>query len=251
MDTEFRKLNLFSASSIARNKNILIILVIIVILGLVGLSFLYFQYQKTSNELKKVKSQLSTTTQGGKEDEVKRLVSEVSKVARLPENETPSIATITDVSKLKDQSFFKGAKNGDILLVYNTSGKAILYDPKDKKIVDVTTLTTTASFNQQFKVAIRNGTFTPNLAGKLEEGLKKALGVVNVVSKENAQKQTFEKTIVIILNKDAAEFAANVVRAINAQVADMPADEPKPTGVDVLVIIGKDRVSPTASPEAK
>lgn len=241
MDTEFRKVNLFSAQSLARNKGIITTLILVVILALAGAGFMYYQYQKTAIELKKTKSQVKTTQDAMKQDEIKRLVAEVSKVARLPENETPSIATITDVSKLKDQSFFKDAKNGDILLVFNQSGKAILYDPKDKKIVDTTTLTATPSFNQQFKVMIRNGTSTPNLAGKLEEDLKKALGVVNVVAKENAQKQTFEKTIVIVLNQAASEFASNVARVINAQIVDMPSNEPKPTGADVLIIIGKDR----------
>ena len=241
MDIKFKKLNIHSGYfTISRGKTFRISLIVVVILALIGSGFLYFQYQKTAKELKKVKSQV-TITQGAKDDEVKKIVSEVSKIAKLPENETPSIATITDVSKLKDQPFFKNAQNGDILLVYNNSGKAILYDPKDKKIVDVTTLSTTASFNQQFKVAIRNGTATPNLTGKLEEDLKKTLGVVNVVSKENAQKQTYEKTIVIVLNKEATEFALNVARALNVQTADMPADEPKPQEVDVLVIIGKDR----------
>lgn len=243
MDNEFRKLNLFSASSLARNKNILIALIAVVILALVGVGFMYYQYQKTASELKKVKSQVNTTQGGGaNQNEIKRLVSEVSKIMRLPENETPSIATITDVSKLKDQPFFKNAKNGDILLVFNKSGQAVLYDSKDKKIVDTTTLVTTASFNQQFKVAIRNGTATPNLAGKMEEDLKKTLGVINVVSKENAQKQTYEKTQVIIINQAALEFASNVAKAINAQVADIPADEPKPKDADILIIIGKDRV---------
>lgn len=217
-------------------------LIIVVILVLIGSGYLYWQYQKTATELKKVKSQVATT-QSAKDDEVKKLVAEVSKIARLPQNETPSIATITDVSKLKDQPFFKDAKNGDILLVYNTSGKAILYDPKDKKIVDVTTLSTTASFNQQFKVAIKNGTQTQRLASKLEEDLKKALGVVNVISKENANKNTYEKTIVIVLNPQAQEFASNVVKAINAQTSDLPSDESKPKEADILIIIGKDRAN--------
>lgn len=211
------------------------------ILALAGSGFLYYQYQKTAKELKKVKSQVTTTQDVPKPDEVKKLVAEVAKVARLPENETPSIATITDASKLKDQAFFKDAKNGDILLVFNSSGKAVLYDPKEKKVVDITTLSTTPSFNQQFKLTIRNGTKTSGLAGKLEEELKKALGVVNVVAKENAGKETYEKTIVIVINQAAKEFAANVAKAINAQIADMPADEPKPKDVDILIIIGKDR----------
>lgn len=241
MDTEFKKVNLFSAS-VARNKTILTLLTMMVILALAGAGYMYFQYQKTAQELKKVKTQ--TASQSPKEDEVKKIVAEVAKLARLPQNETPSIATITDVSKLKDQPFFKDAKNGDILLVFNNSGKAVLYDPKDKKIVDVTTLSTSPSFNQQFKVVIRNGTATQNLAVKIEEELKKALGVVNVVSKENAQKNNYEKTQVSLINQAASEYAANVVKAINAQVVDFPEGEPKPKDADILIIIGKDRAQP-------
>lgn len=242
MDNEFKKLNVNSAyASIIKNKILLTILIFVVVLALAGAGFLYYQYQKTAKELKKIKSQTQTAQDAPKPDEVKKLVAEVAKVARLPENETPSIATITDASKLKDQTFFKDAKNGDILLVFNNSGKAILYDPKEKKVVDVTTLSQTASFNQQFKVTIRNGTKTSGLAGKLEEELKKALGVVNVIAKENAQKENYEKTIVVVLNQAAKDFAANVAKAINAQTGDMPSDEPKPKDADILIIIGKDR----------
>lgn len=241
MDNEFRKLNLFSAASLARNKNILITLTLAVFLAVLTAGFMYYQYQKTAAELKKVKTQTQSPSQNVKDDEVKKIVAEVAKLARLPENETPSIATITDVSKLQDQPFFKDAKNGDILLVFNSSGKAILYDPKDKKIVDVTTLSTTPSFNQQFKIVIRNGTTTQNLAGKLEADLKKALGAVNIVAKENAKKNTYDKTQVSLINEAAAGFASNVAKVINAQVVDFPSDEPKPQGIDVLIIIGKDR----------
>lgn len=242
MDNEFKKLNVNSAyASIAKNKVLLTSLIFVVILALTGAGFLYYQYQKTAKELKKVKSQTTTTQDAAKSDEVKKLVSEVAKIARLPENETPSIATITDASKLKDQTFFKDAKNGDILLVFNSSGKAVLYDPKEKKVVDITTLSSTPSFNQQFKLTIRNGTKTSGLAGKLEEELKKALGVVNVVAKENAQKENYEKTIVIVINQGAKEFAANVAKTINAQIGDIPSDEPKPKDADILIIIGKDR----------
>lgn len=245
MDNEIRKLNLFSASSLVRNKNILTALIVMVTLALAGVGFMYYQYQKTASELKKVKTQIavqSSTPKEPKEDEIKKIVAEIAKVARLPENEIPSVATITDVSKLKDQPFFKDAKNGDILLVFNTSGKAVLYDPKEKKIVDVTTLSTSPSFNQQFKIVIRNGTSTPNLVGKLEADLKKALGVVNVTAKENALKQTYEKTQVSLINPSASEFVSNVSKVINAQVVDFPSDEPKPKDADILIIIGKDRI---------
>lgn len=241
MDNEFKKLKVSSGYfSISKNKVLSSGLIIVIALALTVSGFLYYQYQKTAKELKKVKNQ--GTVQDLKQDEVKKLVAEVSKVARLPENETPSIATITDSSKLKDQVFFKDAKNGDILLVYNNSGKAVLYDPKEKKVVDVTTLSTTPSFNQQYKVTIRNGTKTSGLAGKLEEELKKALGVVNVIAKENAKREDYEKTIVVVLNQQAGEFAKNLIAAIKAQSGEMPSDEPKPNEADVLIIIGRDRI---------
>ena len=237
MDTEFKKLKLFS---VGNNKNLLTFLTIIVMLALAGTGYMYYQYQKTTSELKKIKTQ--TGSSSAKDDEVKKIVAEIAKLIRLPENDTPSIATITDVSKLKEQPPFKDAKNGDILLVFNSSGKVVLYDPKDKKIVNVTTLSNSPSFNQQFKVVIRNGTSTPNLASKLEADLKKALGAVNVVVKDNSQKQTYEKTQVSIINQSASEFANNVAKAINAQVVDFPSDEPKPKEGDILIIIGKNRI---------
>lgn len=68
--------------------------------------------------------------------EVESIVAEVSKLIVLPD-EQPTIATVTDVEKLKDQAFFAKAKNGDKVLIYTEAKKAILYDPVNKKIVEV------------------------------------------------------------------------------------------------------------------
>lgn len=71
------------------------------------------------------------------QDEVKRLVSEVGKLLDLPTGEDPTVATITDISKLSGQPFFARAKNGDKVLIYTNAKKAILYDPNAKKVIDV------------------------------------------------------------------------------------------------------------------
>lgn len=240
MDDQIKKLNVFSSYS--KDKNLLAILIIVVVVALAGVGFLYFQYQNTAKELKKVKSQVSSQAGvAGKQDEAKKYVTEIGKIARLPD-ETPSIATITDASKLKEEPFLKDAKNGDILLVFSKSGRVILYDPVNKKIVNMTTLSTESSITQAYKVAIRNGTKTVGLTNKIEEELKKVLGVLNVVSKDNASKDSYEKTTVSVLNEKAADLAQSIAKTLNAQIIDLPSTESKLTEADIIIIIGKDKI---------
>lgn len=68
--------------------------------------------------------------------EEQKLVQEVSKVMVLPD-ETPVIATIEDIEKVKDQPFFESAQNGDKVLAFVQHKKAILYRPSTKMIIDV------------------------------------------------------------------------------------------------------------------
>lgn len=69
--------------------------------------------------------------------EVDALVTEVGKLITLPSDEKPTVATITDVEKLKDQPFFVNAQNGDKVLIYTNAKKAILYRSEEKKIIEV------------------------------------------------------------------------------------------------------------------
>jgi hypothetical protein len=65
------------------------------------------------------------------------ILEEVGKLYELPEGENPTIATVQDVDKLKDQPFFDGAQNGDQLIVFDDSATAILYRPSEKRLVKV------------------------------------------------------------------------------------------------------------------
>lgn len=69
--------------------------------------------------------------------ETARLVGILGKLIELPKDETPTVATISDKDKLKGQSFFVSAENGDILFAYTNSMKAILYRPSINKIINV------------------------------------------------------------------------------------------------------------------
>ncbi len=72
--------------------------------------------------------------------EVVELVEKVSKLAVLPADETPTIATVSDLAALKDQPFFEKAQVGDKVLIYAQAKKAILYSISMNKILDVAPL---------------------------------------------------------------------------------------------------------------
>jgi hypothetical protein len=78
--------------------------------------------------------------QQAQQQEIQELVAAVGKLMVLPTGEQPVIATVADPEKLKDQPFFANAKKGAKVLIYNTARKAILYDPAEKRIVDVAPL---------------------------------------------------------------------------------------------------------------
>lgn len=70
--------------------------------------------------------------------EVERIVAAVAKHILLPENETPLVATITDAATLtEEQPFYIGAIDGDQLLLYGESLRAIIYSPSRNIIVNV------------------------------------------------------------------------------------------------------------------
>lgn len=74
------------------------------------------------------------------QNETQKVIEEVSKLIVLPEGEEPTVATVSEVEKLREQPFFRNAQNGYKVLIYSGAGKAVLYDPVAKKIVEVAPL---------------------------------------------------------------------------------------------------------------
>lgn len=114
---------------------------LIILLALVPSIYFYKQNQDT-------KKKLGETTSQQKSDEVGQTIDKVSKHALLPTNEQPTVATVTDVSKLAGQEFFANAQTGDKVLVYTKARKAILYRPSIDKIVEMAPLNTEAPVSQ-------------------------------------------------------------------------------------------------------
>ncbi len=102
--------------------------------------YFYRAYQKALSEKDSLLSQMEKAPEI---PEVESIVKSVSKLIELPEGETPTLATVSDKTKLESQAFFKRAENGDKVLIYTSAGKAILYRPSLGKVIDMTAVNTT------------------------------------------------------------------------------------------------------------
>lgn len=69
--------------------------------------------------------------------ELEAVVTALSKIVELPQGEIPTLATVSDKSKLTEQSFFARAENGDKALLYQNAREAYLYRPSTGKLVNV------------------------------------------------------------------------------------------------------------------
>lgn len=135
----------------------ILLLKIISVLGvaLLAASSVYFflNYRKAQKLLK-------DPTQAAKE-ETQLIVGKLSKLMELPDEE-PTIATILDKEKLKDQPFFAKAENGDKVVVFNKAMKAVLYRPSINKVIDFAPINLSASEGANLQVVpTPSSTVTP------------------------------------------------------------------------------------------
>lgn len=137
-----------------KKKLLLTTIMVALILVAVGASVYFFtQYQQAKTLLKDPKN--------ASQQEIKALVTKVGKLITLP-NETPTIATVADKAKLKDQPFFDQSENGDNVLIYVKAKKAILYRPSINKIIDVAPVNIKEQAQQdEGNVAGENTSITP------------------------------------------------------------------------------------------
>ena len=112
------------------SRNMLMIPMALALLIASGAAFYFYQQ---ANILK-----LETSTTVAPE-EVTAITLKVGKLILLPD-EIPTVATVSNPEKLKDQLFFARAKAGDKVLVYTIAKKVYLYDPVNNIIVNVAPL---------------------------------------------------------------------------------------------------------------
>lgn len=190
------------------------------------------------------------------QEEVKKLAFKVGELMILPTDEAPSVATVVDKDKLKDQPFFKNTLNGDKILIYTKAKKAILYRPTNNKIIEYAPLalgdnqssvlaseTTAPTSTPEIsttsaKIVILNGTKTPGLTTNAENKIKQIAGAT-ILYKNNTAKSNYTSNLVIDLTGGHEEAVKQISKSIGGDISSMVEGEVKPSNADILVIVSK------------
>lgn len=97
-------------------------------------------YLLMTNIQDKQKIQKLSNPQVASQVESEATIKKLSQMVVLPSDESPTVATVIDYTKLQSQPFFSNAQNGDKALLYAKAKKAFLYRPSINKLVEVATL---------------------------------------------------------------------------------------------------------------
>ena len=112
-----------SAWAEANMKNALIAILSLLLLVAIGTTGYY--YRQSKQVAKAVAS-----------DETTDIVTFLSQFVELP-SEEPTLAVVTDQSKLANAALAQKAQNDDRILLYPQAGMALLYRPSSHKLVDI------------------------------------------------------------------------------------------------------------------
>lgn len=185
------------------------------------------------------------------DQEAEKIIQKIEKFMELPDEE-PQVGTITDKEKLKDYPFFDKAQEQDKVLVFTQARKVILYRPSSNKIIEVAPLTSSSPSpekieEEKLKVTIYNGTSVPKLAQETADKLKE-IEEIEIVNKTDAEKNDYEKSIVINLSGVSEGVINEIAQILEAEIASLPLEENKPKA-DILIIAGSPLPSPASEGE--
>ena len=237
---------------IIMNRRAVILLNGLSILLLVGsiatAVYFYFQYKHAYS------ANSATSAQ-----EMNAVLASVSKLMELPQNEMPTVATVTDVKKLTAQDFFKKAQNGDKVLIFQKALRAILYRPSINKIIEVgpikldspaqvagastvhnTNIKVTPATlpnSSPVKIALYNGSTLVGATATVEAKLTSHFPDYQVVSKTGAQRRTYDQTLVVDVKGNKRQQAQSIADFLGGVVALLPPGEATP-GAEIMIIVG-------------
>lgn len=201
------------------------------------------------------------------EKEITQITRHLSKFMQLPSDSMPTLATVTDKDKLINEEFFKQAENGDKVLIYLAEGKAILYRPSTRKVIDVAPVRRTDTLSQQEGLAAQPTTTPTPVSEKVaisiyngsgEAGATtETLGVLEDLSfpytngtTRNASQQTYTQTLVVDLDDSHENESTEIADILDGKVGALPAGETPPAEGGILIILGRPRPAETPAPTA-
>jgi hypothetical protein len=202
-------------------KRILLAANILVIAGLAVFGGLYFKKYRDLRNKPVDANQIA-------QEQADRTISEVGKLYDLPDDEEPSVASVSDKDKLKDQPFFDKAQNGDITLIYSKAKLAILYRPSTKQIINVSTVT--------IQNNVRVTVIGPAAA---RQAAVSTLGAAQITATEGGDAKSGPTTVTVVdVSGQNADQAQKIADALKGSVGSLPAGEDNPADTDILVVAG-------------
>src|SRR5579885_915053 len=93
-----------------RRHGVVVLVIVLLATALLGINSYYWYYHSHP--------QTSATKTAAAHESTQALVASVAKLMVVPADEQPTLATVTDVSRLREQPFFQKAQNGDKVLIY-------------------------------------------------------------------------------------------------------------------------------------
>jgi heme/copper-type cytochrome/quinol oxidase subunit 2 len=206
--------------------NIIIsIALVIIAIALAALTFYFFrQYQN----IKKNPNQVAQA-------EIDAVVANVGRIIDLPKDETPTLATVQDKDKLKDQPFFAMAENGDKILIYTKAKKAIIYRSKENKLVNVGPIVIDPKTLPQLAIVDAGG----DVNGVVKKISDKFADNVSIASSATAKSKNSVKQITVLdITGKSGELASQIASEIGGTVSNTyPAGETVPDGANIVIFV--------------
>lgn len=112
-----------------KNKYVLIT-GILLLLSVAGNAYFYFQYRNAQNDNPNIQTE--------------RIVENLKQITNVPD-ETPSVLTVVDKSKLADSQIAQNAENGDKIVIFQKAGQVYIYRPSSNKLINILSLSANAS----------------------------------------------------------------------------------------------------------
>ena len=188
----------------------------------------------------------------GRKDELTQIVEKVGRHMMLPDNETPTLATVIDKEELTQQGIFVSSENGDKVLIFPKSKLAILYRPSIDKIIEVVDITTNTQDNtpsptptrqpsptpQNVKasVILLNGSATPGATEPIMNTLAERFPEITVFDRQMASHTDYAGILVCPTSPDAGSAAEAIANLLNGKVGDLPDEEQ--AEADIVIIVG-------------
>ena len=212
---------------------------------LVALGWSLFSYYNTSRQLAILTDPTIAAEAGKKQTE--EVLGKVGKLIILPKDKNPVVATINDVEKLATtQDFYREAHNGDRLVIFPASKKAVIYDEDDNRIVNVGPIVynnpeaeaKVSQASERLNVEIRNGTTNTGAGLSLRDRLREN-AAYNIVTVSKSKKTDYPSTVLIDQTNGAkSSLVSQLQKELGATVVTTLPEGEEATGSEILVIVG-------------